>query len=399
MGMRIGVIGTGVMGAFHVQLLHSEVSGATVTAVADPDPERAGAAAAAVGAIAFSDPLELIHHPEVDAVLIASPDFLHAEQTLACIAAGKPTLCEKPLSYSVEEARRVVTAHREVVGDGTPLVHQGFMRRFDVGYVAQKQEVASGRHGRPVMVHSIGRGVTTGPGATDESVIFNAAIHDLDLVPWLLESPVTEVSWHAPAGRRRGLEESERLTGAATAAAPEQSTGGGLRDPFFLLLRTADGALSTVDIYLNARYGYDMRCEVVCETGTVAITEPHRIAVASELASATGIPEDFRPRFAEAYRLELQEWVTALNEGRAPTLATVEDGAIATLVAAAAVESMHSGGAFVRVAGLDAAAEAEQGDGVGSTTWAETTVLTEVADPEPAPAQTADTTELPGEAR
>ena len=328
--MRIGIIGTGVMGAFHVQLLHEQVSGATVTAVADPDLARANAVVATIpGATAFSDPLELIAHPEVDAVLIASPDVLHAEQTLACIAAGKPTLCEKPLSYSVEEAERVVAAHRAVVGDGVPLVHQGFMRRFDPGYVAQKRAVDSGDHGRPVMVHSVGRGITTGPGATDETVIFNSAIHDLDIVPWLLGAPVTEVSWHAPE--------------------VPSSTGGGLRDPFFLLLRTADGSLSTVENYLNARYGYDMRSEVVCETGVVAITEPHRLAVSTELTARTDVPVDFRPRYEDAYRLELQEWVSAMREGRAPTLATVEDGAQATRVAAAAAESMRSGGGFVTV--------------------------------------------------
>lgn len=328
--MRIGIIGTGVMGAFHVQLLHEQVSGATVTAVADPDLARANAVVATIpGATAFSDPLELIAHPEVDAVLIASPDVLHAEQTLACIAAGKPTLCEKPLSYSVEEAERVVAAHRAAVGDGVPLVHQGFMRRFDPGYVAQKRAVDSGEHGRPVMVHSVGRGITTGPGATDETVIFNSAIHDLDIVPWLLGAPVTEVSWHAPE--------------------VPSSTGGGLRDPFFLLLRTADGSLSTVENYLNARYGYDMRSEVVCETGVVAITEPHRLAVSTELTARTDVPVDFRPRYEDAYRLELQEWVSAMREGRAPALATVEDGAQATRVAAAAAKSMRSGGGFVTV--------------------------------------------------
>lgn len=328
--MRIGIIGTGVMGAFHVQLLHEQVSGATVTAVADPDLERANTVVAAIpGATAFSDPLDLIAHPEVDAVLIASPDVLHAEQTLACIAAGKPALCEKPLSTSVEDAERVVAAHRAAVGDGVPLVHQGFMRRFDPGYVAQKRAIDSGEHGRPVMVHSVGRGVSTGPGATDETVIYNSAIHDLDIVPWLLGAPVTAVSWHAPE--------------------TPSSTSGGLREPFILLLRTADGALSTVENSLNARYGYDMRSEVVCETGVVAITEPHRIVVSTELTARTDVPVDFRPRYEDAYRLELQEWVTAMTEGRAPTLATVEDGAQATRVAAAAVASMHSDGGFVAV--------------------------------------------------
>ncbi|WP_238385071.1 Gfo/Idh/MocA family oxidoreductase [Nesterenkonia muleiensis] len=178
------------------------------------------------------------------------------------------------------------------------------------------------------MVHSTGRGVASGPAVTDETVIFNSAIHDLDLVPWLLGSPVTEVSWHAPE---------------------TTSSNTDLRDPFFLQLRTADGVLSTVEIFLNARYGYDMRCKVVCETGAIEIAEPHRVAVSSELATSTGILADFRPRSAESYRVELQKWVNALNEGHTPGLATVEDGRDATRAAAAAVKSMHSGGAFVSV--------------------------------------------------
>lgn len=332
--MKIGVIGTGVMGAFHVALLHEQVAGAEVVAVADPAIERAAAAVAHIpGARAFASAEELIADASVEAVLIASPDMLHAEQTLACIAAGKPTLCEKPLSYSVEEAERVITAHRAAVGDGTALVHQGFMRRFDPGYVEQKRAIDSGDLGRPVMVHSIGRGMSTGPGATNESVIFNSAIHDIDVVPWLLGSPVTEVSWHAPA----------------TPSAEGEAAG--LAEPFLLLLRTADGSLSTVENSLNARYGYDMRSEVLCERGTVSITEPQRIVTSSALSVASPLPADFRPRFAEAYRLELQEWVSALNEGRAPTLATVEDGTQATRVAAAAAESMRSGGQFVKVVG------------------------------------------------
>ena len=50
-----------------------------------------------------------------------------------------------------------------------------------------------------------------------------------------------------------------------------------------------------------------MRCEVVCETSAIVTTEPHRVAVSFELATSSGIPADFRHRFAESYRVELQE--------------------------------------------------------------------------------------------
>ena len=116
--------------------------------------------------------------------------------------------------------------------------------------------------GVPVLVHSTGRGVTGGLGRTNENSVTNSAIHDLDIVPWLLDSPVVEASWHAPRSSTHPLRRTQ--------GAPYQ-------DPQLILLRTADGVLSTVDIFLNAGYGYDIRCEVVGETGTASLAEPAKI--------------------------------------------------------------------------------------------------------------------------
>jgi hypothetical protein len=55
-------------------------------------------------------PLSLIESDQVEAVIVASPDATHAELTLACLASGKPVLCEKPLASSAAEALRVVDA-------------------------------------------------------------------------------------------------------------------------------------------------------------------------------------------------------------------------------------------------------------------------------------------------
>ena len=97
--IRVGVIGTGGMGTKHAINLHRFVGGARVSAVYDLDPTRAQQAAEQSGhPQVFSDPLKLIEDPQVDAVLIASPDDTHARMTLACLKAGKPVLCEKPLA-------------------------------------------------------------------------------------------------------------------------------------------------------------------------------------------------------------------------------------------------------------------------------------------------------------
>jgi myo-inositol 2-dehydrogenase/D-chiro-inositol 1-dehydrogenase len=203
------------------------------------------------------------------------------------------------------------------------------MRRFDPGYLQLKAALRDGRIGPAVLVHGYSRGVSAGPGATSESSITGSAIHEFDCVPWLLDSPVTEVSWHA--GRQSGLVDPV------------------LRDPQVLLLRTADGVLSTVEVFLNARYGYDVRCDVVGEHGALALAEPTVMVLDSARTHGYDYAADWRPRFAEAYRAQLQEWVDSIAAGRPSPLASAQDGLTATVVAQAMITSMRDGGRWVAV--------------------------------------------------
>ncbi|MEU6260778.1 Gfo/Idh/MocA family oxidoreductase [Streptomyces sp. NPDC047043] len=324
--IRVGVIGAGNMGADHVNTLHRHVSGAVVTVVADLDHERASAVAGALpDTRATSDPYALIIDPEVDAVVIASHDTTHADLSLAAVRAGKPVLCEKPLAPTLDECVRVVREERRAGGQ---LISLGFMRRFDPAYVELKEALAAGVCGASLLLHCVSRGVSSAPGATDEFSITGSAIHEFDTVPWLLNSPITEASWHAP-----------RATSAAT----------GLQDPQLMLLRTADGALTTLEVFLNAGYGYDVRCEVAGERGTLALANPARLVADSARARSVGHPADWRPRFADAYRLELQAWIDALATGSPSPLASAHDGLVAGAVAEAVISSMKNGGRTVAV--------------------------------------------------
>ena len=106
MSVGVGLPGAGVMGSEHARLLNRDIPGAHLAGVLD----AARARAAANGATVFSGPLSLIESDQVEAVIVASPDATHAELTLACLASGKPVLCEKPLASSAAEALRVVDA-------------------------------------------------------------------------------------------------------------------------------------------------------------------------------------------------------------------------------------------------------------------------------------------------
>jgi myo-inositol 2-dehydrogenase / D-chiro-inositol 1-dehydrogenase len=327
--LRIGVIGAGIMGADHARTLHRSVSGASVALLADVDTDRARAAVDALGAgtsaEVSSDPRALIEDPRVDAVVIASPDATHPELTLAAVRAGKAVLCEKPVAPSLGEAVGLRDAIRTTSEDAASLVSIGFMRRFDPGHTELRAAIAGGDLGRPLLVHCISRGVSSAPGATSESSVSNSAIHDLDSVPWLLGSPVVQASWQAPLGSREAV---------------------GLQDPQLILMRTADGVLSTCEVFLNARYGYDVRCEVVGESGALSLVEPVRTIRDAGRARSVSYPADWRPRFADAYRLELQAWVDGVRFGSPSPLADLDDGVRASAVAEAVVRSMHNGGGF-----------------------------------------------------
>jgi myo-inositol 2-dehydrogenase/D-chiro-inositol 1-dehydrogenase len=99
-------------------------------------------------------------------------------------------------------------------------------------------------------------------------------------------------------------------------------------------------------VFLNARYGYDVRCEVVGEGGALSLVEPVRTIRDAGRARSVGYPADWRPRFADAYRLELQAWVDGVRFGSPSPLADLDDGVRASAVAEAVVRSMHNGSGF-----------------------------------------------------
>jgi len=317
------------MGADHIRNLSTTIGGAEVSFVADLDTNRAAAAAPATARIT-SDPTELINSSEVDAVVIASHDSTHAGLVLECFEAMTPVLCEKPLAPTLLESMEVVAADADMVAaTGTSLLSLGFMRRFDPGYVALRRSVAGREQGEPLMVHCISRNGSAAAGTTAESAITNSAIHELDIIPWLLDSPITEVSWQAGRSTRRAE--------------------AGLQDPAFMTLRTADGTLTTLELFLNAQYGYTTRCEVVSELGITSLQESSLLDIEQGGLKQQIIPADWRPRFADAYRLQLQAWISALANGEAPVLAGAQDGLNASLVAQAMIQSLRSEGTSTKV--------------------------------------------------
>lgn len=313
--LRIGIIGTGNIGTSHARSLAREVSGAEVAWLYDADTARASELADELGANVAPNVEQLV--ASSDAVVIASPDDLHAEQALLCLDAQRPTLCEKPLAPTVADAQSVVAAEVDL---GRRLISLGFMRRFDPGYVALKESLAS--VGEPLLVHNVHRNAYAPYGLATAMTMTNMAIHEFDINRWLLDDDYATVQ--VVAGR------------------PGPRTPEGQLDPVLVLLTTRGGAVVEIEAFVNASYGYEVRCEVVGSEGTVEMGDGAYLTRRADRAVGHEVPELWLGRFEEAYRRQLQAWVDATRVGRTSG-ATAWDGLLATITANAAVAAITQG--------------------------------------------------------
>ncbi|MGW2744063.1 Gfo/Idh/MocA family protein [Streptomyces sp. NPDC001450] len=319
--LGVAVLGAGHMGADHIRRLGEVVSGARVAAVADPDRERAKEAVAGLDGVAVhTDPVAALKAPGVAAVLIASPGPAHEEALLAAFGRGLPVLCEKPMVPDSTGALRVVEAEARL---GRRLAQIGFMRRYDAEYRRLKALLDGGSLGRPLMLHCTHRNVSAPPDFTSAMLINSSVAHEIDAARWLLGQELTAVTVLRPA---------------SSAGAPE-----GLIDPQFVLFETEHGALVDVEVFVNCGFGYQVRCEAVCEAGSARIGDEHTMVVTRRGSAAEEVAQDYLVRFADAYDREVQAWVDATRRG-VVTGPSVWDGYAASVVAEAGVRALETGG-------------------------------------------------------
>jgi Predicted dehydrogenases and related proteins len=320
MTVRVGVIGTGMIGQDHIRRLTGMPSGARVVAVHDIDADRAAKVAAGLpGDVRVHATAEdLVADDAVDAVLVCSWGPAHAGQVLAAIAAGKPVFCEKPLATTREDCLRVVEAEAAA---GRRLVQVGYMRRYDEAYRAVKRIVDDGTLGAPLMMHCAHRNSGVPDHYRPEYTITDTAVHEFDVTRWLFGEEITAVT--VLHGRRN-------------------RHGGEILDPMLVLLETEGGVLVDVEVSVNIRYGYEIRAEVVCEEGTAELGGPAPATVRRGGGITRHVPADWRERFAQAYDTELRSWIDALR-GEGELGPSAWDGYAVAAVSDAALTALRTG--------------------------------------------------------
>jgi myo-inositol 2-dehydrogenase/D-chiro-inositol 1-dehydrogenase len=320
---RFLLVGAGRIGKIHAENIVRSGRG-SLAYVTDSNP-----AAAAELAARWNAGVAALDRPpmdEVDAVLIASSTDTHADWIERSAGAGKAIFCEKPLDLDIRRAESCLEFVRR---SRTPL-YMGFNRRYDPSFARLKRESHSGAIGRIETVHIISRDPSPPPVeyvARSGGLFRDMMIHDLDMGRWLLGEEPVEVF-------ARGSALVSKEIGAA-----------GDVDTAMVILRTGSGTMCQIANSRRCAFGYDQRIEVFGSEGSASAGNHTSTSVT--MAGKGGYSTEpalpfFLERYAAAYRLELEDFLNAL-QGKAVELATGEDGRMALKLADAAQASLESG--------------------------------------------------------
>lgn len=323
MGVTVGVIGLGRIGAFHSETL-STLPGVDGLVVTDERPTVTESVATKLGATAVENAAAMLASG-VDGVVVAAATPAHAALVLACVDAGIPVFCEKPIAATPAESLAVAAG---IESSGVE-VQIGYNRRFAPAFAAAKNAAASGDLG---WLHTV-RSTTLDPApppleyvAVSGGIFRDCSVHDFDIVRWIVGHEVTEVY---AAGSNQG-------------------------DPRFTEYGDVDTATTTltfengtIGVVSNTRYnarGYDCRLEVHGSDDAVVAGWDEQVPVRNLEAGTTfpnGTPHAFfMDRFSSAYQVELSAFVDVIA-GRIPSPCTPRDALEVAYIAEAATLSMH----------------------------------------------------------
>lgn len=334
----VAVVGAGYWGINHVRSF-ARLPGCELVEVCDPDARNRGRAQAlSPGVRVSSDFAEVLKNPAVDAVVLATPAILHAEQSIAALKAGKHVLVEKPLALTTPDAEAVCRAAEE---SGKVLM-VGHLMLYHAAMLRLRDLIKAGEIGDVYYLYALR--VNLGRLRKDENAMWSLAPHDISMILFLLEQePVT------------------------VAARGQSYLQPGVEDVVFMNLSFADGKMAQIQLsWLDPRK--ERRLTVVGSRRMVEFDDAHPTEKLRIYDKGFDRPPEFTqygeyltvrqgdihiPHFdlPEPLGVECRHFIECIQKGQKPRTGARE-GLSVIKVLAAAQRSLELKGAPVRLDGL-----------------------------------------------
>jgi len=284
--VRIGVAGLGRMGRHHAANLAHRVLGAELVAGCSPvDDELAWARNALGVAHTYLDYAQMLAHPGLDAVFLATPTTLHADQIIEALRAGKHVFSEKPLALNVEDCLRV-----EAEAARRPQLQMmiGYVRRFDPSYRDASDKIRAGIIGRPFLARSQTTDKNDAGGffvryaGASGGILLDMSVHDIDTVRWLLGA--------------KGAKGAKRVFETGTIAVHAGLSAANDVDNAVATIEFAGGEIATIYASRTRAHGHETLTEIVGTEGRLTVGQNPRINRV-EIADAHGVRNGCTPTF------------------------------------------------------------------------------------------------------
>ncbi len=334
--VRIGLIGCGgIAQSAHLPAIARLPGLVRLVAAADVREEAARAAAAPFGADAYTDYRQILARPDVDMVILCTPEFAHREQTEAAAAAGKHILSEKPMAKTVAEADAMIEAARRA----HIRLMVGHSRRFTGRYQEVRQAIDAGEIGEPRIVREnerrsrppAGRESSywtpkhwTGDPAVSVGAVLTNGIHEADLFRWFAGSEAVRVF------------------------AEHKTTRPGNLVPDFITFTVnfANGAVASGEVSNCLPPGYPSyhQLEIFGTRGAIRAKDHDQQSLVRFAEGGAGHPDSYRLllHVQDAYVSELAQFVQSWRDDR-PVPLPAEEAREALRLGLAADESARTG--------------------------------------------------------
>ncbi|MGP0099727.1 MAG: Gfo/Idh/MocA family protein [Terriglobales bacterium] len=323
--IRFGIAGFGLHAVRRLMPGFALSRNCKVVALSRRDRNKAAEAAAQYGIpYVFASTEELSRCPEVDAVLVTSPNACHLPDVLTAISARKPVLCEKPLGMNADDCRQMVEAARHA----SVLLGVAQVFRFEESTARLRERVAAGDIGRPIFA----RAEFSYPGSGHARTwLYNRSIAG--------GGPIADVGVHCIDALRYILQDEPRLVSAL--GHPDDHSGD-VEAAAVLTLEFQRGTLATALVSTRAHYRTPM--EIVGDAGVLRADDALNVERPAKLELWRGgqrVAEDTVSNQL-AYATQLDSFAGAI-EGRETFPVPGEEGWQNQVVVDAAYRSLFSG--------------------------------------------------------
>jgi predicted dehydrogenase len=298
--VRFGIVGFGLHGVRRLMPGFALAKTCRVSALSRRSMDKARASAAEYGIpLAFDSAADLCRSPDVDAVLVATPNSLHLADVLTALAHGKPVLCEKPMGMDAAECHQMVEAARTA----GLLLGVAHVFRFEESTAAFRRRIAEGQIGVPVFARSefsfwhkdAKRTWLTDPLLAGGGPIADIGVHCVDALRYILQDEVLRV----------------------TARGAWDDDSGGVEASAALTLDFARGTLASVLVSMRAQYRTPL--EFTGPTGSLRAEDALNVErpVTIELRRNHATVESETVSNAEAYARQVDAFADAVRGERA----------------------------------------------------------------------------------